>query len=90
MKCRFYEQCGYQRQMCGEYPDVWVVAADILSTRIKFRQAAARDHRRGAVGEGLTRYRAGRLVGRDRQPDHKRRTWDINSEFDQRDLIANG
>ena len=30
MKCRFYEQCGYQRQMRGEYPDVWIVAGDIL------------------------------------------------------------
>ena len=30
MKCRFFDECGYQRQMRGERADVWIVAGDML------------------------------------------------------------
>jgi Bifunctional DNA primase/polymerase, N-terminal/Primase C terminal 2 (PriCT-2) len=30
MKCRFFERCGYQRQMRGDKPDIWIVAGDML------------------------------------------------------------
>lgn len=29
-QCRFFGQCGYQRQMRGAKPDVWIVAGDML------------------------------------------------------------
>jgi hypothetical protein len=30
MKCCFFDECGYQRQMRGERADVWIVAGDML------------------------------------------------------------
>ena len=30
MKCRFFDRCGYQRQMLGTKPQVWIVASDML------------------------------------------------------------
>jgi hypothetical protein len=30
MKCRFFDKCGYQRQMPDERVDVWIVAGDVL------------------------------------------------------------
>jgi hypothetical protein len=30
VKCRFFDECGYQRQMRGERADVWIVAGDML------------------------------------------------------------
>ena len=70
MKCRFYEQCGYQRQMRGEYPDVWVVAADILfHTQEIFGTPCAVIIDEALWVKGLRGIEQDRLVGRDRQPD---------------------
>ena len=42
MKCRFFDECGYQRQMRGERPDVWIVAGDMLfHTQDVFGEPAA-------------------------------------------------
>lgn len=30
MKCRFFDRCGYQRQMQGNPPQVWIAASDML------------------------------------------------------------
>ena len=42
MKCRFFDECGYQRQMRGERADVWIVAGDMLfHTQDVFGEPAA-------------------------------------------------
>ena len=42
MKCQFFEQCGYQRQMPGTAPDIWIVAGDMLfHTQKVFGEPAA-------------------------------------------------
>jgi hypothetical protein len=29
-RCEFYNECGYQQQLCGDQPDVWVAAHNML------------------------------------------------------------
>ena len=42
VKCRFFDECGYQRQMPDEPVDVWIVAADMLfHTQDVFGEPAA-------------------------------------------------
>jgi putative DNA primase/helicase len=42
VKCRFFDECGYQRQMPNEPVDVWIVAADMLfHTQDVFGEPAA-------------------------------------------------
>jgi putative DNA primase/helicase len=42
MKCRFFGECGYQRQMSAERVDVWIVAGDMLfHTQDAFGEPAA-------------------------------------------------
>ena len=45
MKCRFFDECGYQRQMPDEPVDVWIVAGDMLfHTQEVFGEPSRRDH----------------------------------------------
>ena len=65
--CPLLARCGYQRQMQGEAPEVWITAHDMLfHAQPASRQAGGGDHRRAHVAQGHPRHRGRGANGRCR------------------------